>query len=440
MKNNEKLSLAEWVIKEAIKNGADEVSVDISSGRGVEVEFREKKLDKLQEATTNALSLKVYADKKFSVYSTNDLKKDTLTGFVKEAVAGTKYLSQDEFRKLPDPKYYPQTTKDDLKIKDPGFEKIDTSERIRIASEIEKAALETSDQIISASAGYSDGSYSGVLVNSNGFAGEYTETVFSAGAEVTVKDQEGGRPEDWMYCSVRFFNELPPTDFLGVTAAKRALQKIGQKKIKSGKYTMLVENRAAGRLIGVLRGAMTARSIQQKASFLDGMLDKKIASEKLTVIDDPFLKKGLNSRFFDGEGLAAVRRVMINNGVLKNYFVDNYYGRKIGMDLTTASPANVLYEKGSRSFDEIVKDIKHGIIVNGFIGGNSNSTTGDFSFGIVGQLVENGEIIHPVNEMNLSGNAKDFFMALEEMGNDPYPYSSNMIPSMLFTEASFSGL
>lgn len=440
MKNNEKLGLAEWVIKEALKNGADEVSVDISSGRGVEVEFRDKKLDKLQEATTNSLSLKVYADQKFSVYSTNDLKKDTLTGFVKEAVAGTKYLSQDEFRKLPDPKYYPKAIEGDLKIKDPGFEKIDTSERIRIASEIEKAALEVSDQIISVSAGYSDGSYGGVLVNSNGFSGEYSETVFSAGAEVTVKDQESGRPADWMYSSVRFFNELPSTEFLGVTAAKRALQKIGQRKIKSGKYTMLVENRAAGRLIGVLRGAMTARSIQQKASFLDGMLEKQIASEKLTVIDDPFIEKGLNSRFFDSEGLAARKRVMIDKGVLKNFFVDNYYGRKVGMELTTSSPSNVLYGNGSRSFDELVRDIKHGIIVNGFIGGNSNSTTGDFSFGIVGLLVENGEIVHPVNEMNLSGNAKEFFATLEEMGNDPYPYSSNKIPSMLFTEASFSGI
>ena len=203
---------------------------------------------------------------------------------------------------------------------------------------------------------------------------------------------------------------------------------------------MLVENRASGRLLSVFRWPMTARSIQQKSSFLDGMLDKKIASEKLTVIDDPSLQKGLGSRLFDGEGIAAKKRVMIEKGVLKNYFIDNYYGKKLGWNPTTASPSNVVFEYGSKSFDDLLKEIKKGIIINGFIGGNSNSTTGDFSFGIVGLYVENGQIVKPVNEMNISGNAKEVWNQLVEMGNDPYQYSSNLAPSMLFEGIQFSGI
>ena len=156
------------------------------------------------------------------------------------------------------------------------------------------------------------------------------------------------------------------------------------------------------------------------------MLNKKIASEKMTVIDDPYLKKGLGSKLFDGEGLAAEKRVMIEKGVLKNYFIDNYYGKKLGWNPTTAGPSNMVYEYGSKSFDELLKEITKGIIVTGFIGGNSNSTTGDFSFGIVGLFVENGQIIKPVNEMNISGNAKEVWNQLVEMGNDPYQYSSNL--------------
>jgi PmbA protein len=170
------------------------------------------------------------------------------------------------------------------------------------------------------------------------------------------------------------------------------------------------------------------------------MLGQKIGSEKLTVIDDPFLEKGLSSRFYDYEGLASKKRVMIEKGVLRNFYVDNYYGRKLGMEFTSGSSSNIVFEYGSKSMDDMIKEMKKGILVNGFIGGNSNSTTGDFSFGIVGLLIENGSIVHAINEMNISGNAKEFWNQLAEMGNDPYPYSSMRCPALLFDGVNFSGL
>ena len=440
MDNKERLALAEWVIKEALKNGADQATSSISNSRSVEISHRDKKLEKLQESTQNSLNLNIYANQRYSGHSTSDLRKESLEKFIEEAVAATKYLTEDEFRKLPDPKYYPTKFDINLKLVDSDYDKVESSKRVKIAAEIEDAAKSQSEKIISVAAGYSDGSYESTLVHSNGFSGEGNGTYFSAGAEVSVKDEEGGRPEDWYYATTRYFNELPACEILGKLAAQRALQKIGQKKIESGKYTMLVENRAASRLLSVFQGPMSARAIQQKASWLDGMLEKKIASEKLTVIDDPFVEEGFGSRIFDGEGIAAKKRIMIDKGVLKFYYVDNYYGRKIGMEPTSGSPSNVLFEYGSKSLDEMRKDIKKGILVNGFIGGNSNSTTGDFSFGIVGLLIENGEIVKPVNEMNISGNAKEFWNQLTAMGNDPYPYSSVKVPSILFEDVNFSGI
>jgi PmbA protein len=439
MNNNDKINLAEWIVKEAGKNGADEAAATISGSRQIEVEVRDKKLDKLQEAAQNSLNLQIYVNRKFSSHSTSDLKKENLSKFISEAVAATKYLSQDEFRRLPDPKYYPDKTDVDLKLNDSSFEKIDTSERKRIASEIENAALQVSSNIISVSSGYGDAYFETAKFHSNGFSGFSSGTRFFAGAEVTVSDKDGGRPEDAYYSSTRFFSDLPSPEVLGITAAKRALQKIGQKKTKTGKYDMVVENRAAARLIYVIMGAMSARAIQQKASYLDGMVGKQVASSKLTFIDDPFIEKGLNSRLFDGEGLAAKKMVMIDKGILKNYYVDNYYGLKTGMELTTGSSSNIIFEYGNESLVDLVKKMDNGILINGFIGGNSNQTTGDFSFGIVGMLVQNGQMIQPLNEMNVSGNAKEFFAQLEEMGNDPYPYSSMKVPSMLFRGINFSG-
>lgn len=439
MNNNEILDLAEWVVKETIKAGADEAFVSSYKYRAIDIQYRDKKIEKLQESTQKSLSLDVYAKQRYSGHSTSDLKKESLKKFISEAVASTKYLSEDEFRKLPEPKYYPKETSGDLGIFDSYYEKIESPERIKIASEIESIAMAQSEKIISVTSSYYDNLAEGVRVTSNGLKNEWKSTLFSVSASVTVKD-ENSKPEDWFSASTKCYKDIPSAGLIAQNAANRALKKIGQKKIESGKYPMLVENRAVGNLINTLGGPMTARAIQQKSSFLDGMMDKKIASEKLTVIDDPFLYKGLGSRFCDNEGLAAKKRVMIEKGILRSYLVDNYYGRKLGMELTSGSTSNIIFDQGSKSLDELVKEIKKGILVNGFIGGNSNSTTGDFSFGIVGLLIENGAIVKAVNEMNISGNAKELWNQLVEIGNDPYPYSSLRSPAMLFDGVNFSGL
>jgi len=239
---------------------------------------------------------------------------------------------------------------------------------------------------------------------------------------------------------VHFYEELPTAEILARGAVDRALGKIGQSKMESGLYDMIVENRSAGRLLYSLYGPLQASSIQQKNSFLEGKLDQKIASEILTIIDDPFVISGLGSRFYDGEGLVTKRRVLIDKGVLKSYLVDNYYGKKLGWEPNSGSTTNIIFEYGDKSPDEMVKGVKKGIFVNGFIGGNSNSTTGDFSFGIVGKYIEDGQFVKPVNEMNISGNLIVFLNQLVEVGNDPYVYSSLRSPSFRFKDVQFSGI
>lgn len=435
-----RMDLAEWAIKNAQKKGASQVAVNISNQRQVEIEFRDKKLETLKESTQNSLSIDIYVDNKYSSHSTNDLRKESLERLIEEAVAGTKYLAKDEYRALPDPKYYDPTLDMDLKIRDTGYENVDSAQRVEFAKAAQAAAMAQSANIISSTAGYSDVIFHSVKMHSNGFSGQREGTNFSAGAEVTVKDPNGGRPEDWYWATTRFRDELPSPESLGQEAAQRALNKVGQDKIESGSYTMVVENRSGGRLLGMLRTPMTARALQQKSSYLEGMLGEKIASDKLTMIDDPFIQGGLGSRLYDGEGMAAKKRTFIEKGVLKNYFVDFYYGQKLGMEPTTGSPSNILFDYGDQDAAAILKGVKKGILITGFIGGNSNSTTGDFSFGITGILIDNGELIKPINEMNISGNAKDFWNRLAQVGNDPYPYSSLRIPTLVFDNIDFSGI
>jgi PmbA protein len=203
--------------------------------------------------------------------------------------------------------------------------------------------------------------------------------------------------------------------------------------------TMAVDNRAAGRLLQALGGPLQAGSLQQKRSFLEGKLGEPIGSDKLSIVDDPLLVKGFGSRLFDGEGIAAKPITFFDKGVLKSYYVDTYYGKKLEMEPTTGSPSNVVVKLGERSQPELLAEMKEGILVTGFLGGNSNGTTGDYSFGVQGFRVRGGQIAEPVAEMNISGNLGDLFKRLVAVGSDAYPYSTIRTPTLVFEGVQFAG-
>jgi PmbA protein len=202
---------------------------------------------------------------------------------------------------------------------------------------------------------------------------------------------------------------------------------------------VVVDARAAGRLVGALFGAISGSSLQQKRSFLEGMLGKTIGSDWLDVKDDPLVVRGHGSRLWDGEGIAARPFPVIEKGVLASYYVDTYYGRKLGIPPTTSRVSNLAWRLGSGGRDALLAGMGDGLLVTGFLGGNSNSTTGDFSLGVQGFRVRGGKLAGPVGEMNASGNHKDLWARLSGAGNDPYPYSAMRTPSLLFAGIQIAG-
>jgi len=440
MNKKEKVDLAKWSILYAKKIGSNEVSVTISKTNKIEIEVRNKKIDKLVESTQNSLNLSLYVDNRFSSHYTNNLKKEHLKNFIEKAYLMTKHLNTDPYRSLPDPELYKNQKKIDMKINDQSYKSIEYKKKVKIAMDIEKSAINQNNKIISVTSSFYNSHKELVKIQSNGFSGEKESTIFSCSAEVTVKDADRGKPEDWSSANVRFFKDLPDPDLIGKSAADRALRKIGQCKIKTGIYDMVVENRVSNKMIYALYLPMKAKSIQQKNSFLENKINKKITSEKLTIIDDPFVIKGLGSRLFDAEGISTKKRTIVDRGILKSIYVDNYYGKKLKMKPTTDSFSNIVLKNGTKSIENMIKSVKKGIIITEFLGGNSNSLTGDFSFGIVGLYVEHGQVIKPVNEMNITGNLETLWKHLYEVGNDPYIYSAYMTPSLHFKEINFSGV
>jgi PmbA protein len=185
---------------------------------------------------------------------------------------------------------------------------------------------------------------------------------------------------------------------------------------------------------------MSGSSIQQKRSFLADKKGKNIGSKLFTIKDDPFLPRGLGSRYYDGDGFPAKKRDLLTEGTVNEFLIDWYYSRKLGWEPTSGSISNLIIPPGTRSVEEIIKDLKRCILITGFIGGNSNSTTGDFSVGIIGKMFVKGQFVQNVAEMNIADNHLNFWNKLVEVANDPWIYSQARLPSLVFDNVVVSGI
>ena len=441
MAQQDMLATAHAAVKAALGKGAQEASARTYRVREVEVKWRDGKLEQIHEATTRGLGLSLYVDGRFSMVSTSDLRPEALDTFIGDSVTLARALAKDPFRTLPDPKLYEGQAKVDLLLEDPKYSSVTPEQRRTVAKEIEAAAraVKGAESILSVTTGFSDTLAESWRVASNGFTGSRRDTSFFISAEVSVKDADGRKPEDYAYGGGRFVADVPKAAQVGREAAERALSRLGAKKGESAVLTMAVENRAAGRMPGFLLGPLSGGALQQKRSFLEGKLGQQIASPVLTLVDDPLVPKGLGSRLFDGEGIAAKRMPVIEAGVLKAYYIDTYYGKKLQMAPTTAGPSNLVWTLGDKDQAALLAAMKEGILVTSFLGGNSNGLTGDFSLGVQGFRVRGGKIAEPVGEMNISGNHLDLWKKLAAVGNDPYPYSSMKTPTLVFEGVQFAG-
>jgi PmbA protein len=436
------LDAARRAVKLAVAKGAGACAAGAWRARNVELQWRDGKVEKASEATTRALGLELYVDGRYAAVSTSDLRPDALARFVEDSVALARAITPDPFRRLPEPELYAGRADVDLELADPDYGAVTPEARRALAQAIEAGARSVDPQgrILSATGGTGDTQSESAVVHSDGFEGTRRSTDFWLSADVTVQDPDGRRPEEYAAAVSRFHSSLEQPDEIGRRAATRALSRIGTVKGESAVMTVAVEARAAGRMASMLFGPLSASSLQQKRSFLDGKAGQAIGSPLLDVRDEPLVKRGFGSRLFDGEGIAAKPFALFERGVLRNYYVDTYYGRKLGMKPTTGRMSNHAWVPGTRSLGELLADLKDGVLVTGFLGGNSNGTTGDFSLGVKGFRIRGGAIAEPVGEMNLSGNHLELWKRLAAIGNDPYAYSSMRTPTLVFEGVQIAGL
>lgn len=433
--------LADWVIVQTKKAGAGDCRVSLSRRRLVEINYRDRKPETIKEATTKNLYLEVFLNNRFAGQSTPDFRKSTLEGFITGVVDSAKIMEEDPFRTLPDPKYYSGRTTEDLQLYDPDYGQITPESRHTMVKTVEDACLSKGgDKVISVEAGEYDEASEEYVKSSNGFEGSTHNTFCQVGASMTAKDEGDRRPAGYHYLNCRYLADFPALPDIGTEAAVRTLDLLGGKKVATVKIPIILENRGAARVLSGLFDPMSGASIQQKRSFLADKKGKKIGSKFLTITDDPFIPRGLGSKYFDGDGFPARKRDLISEGTINEFMVDWYYSRKLGWEPTSGSVSNIIIPPGKRSVDEIIKDLGKCLLITGYIGGNSNSTTGDFSVGVIGKLYENGNFVQNVAEMNIADNHLNFWNKLVEVANDPWIYSQARFPSLAFEGIMVSGI
>lgn len=435
------LELARRAAEVARTRGAREVAAGAYRARHVEMSYRDGAVEKVTEATTRGVGLDLYVDGRYASVSTSDLREGALELFIEQAVALARALEPDPHRRLPDPTLYEGQTDKELELEDPTIAELTPELRLEAVRLAESASrdLEGAERIVSVTTSVSDTVAESALVQTNGFEGTKRGTDAWMGAEVTVLDPDGRRPEEYAVSGGRFRSFMEPPRTVGRRAAERALARLGSTKGASAEVKLVVDNRSAGRLVGALFGALSAASLQQRRSFLEGRQGTSIGSPLLDVRDDPHVPRGLGSRRYDGEGIAAKPFPVFERGLLANYYVDTYYGRKLGMTPTSARSSNLRFLLGTKPPTELFRDVGEGVLVTGFLGGNSNGTTGDFSFGVRGFAIRAGQLAEPLSEMNVSGNQLELWKRLASVGNDPYPYSSLRTPTLVFDGVQIAG-
>lgn len=412
----------------AKRGGATEADVVIVDGENLSVQVRLAAVDRLSKAREKRLGLRVFVGKRSASTSTSDFSSASLHQLVEETCTLARAVVEDQVSGLPAAEEMAKE-QPDLDLHDTT--RLDTDRQIELARRAESAAM-AADERITNSEGADFDSSSGriVLANSHGFVGEYRSSSFSLSVSpIAVDPATGAMQRDAWYGVQRKFRKLESPEAIGTEAAKRAVRRLGAKKVGTKRVPVVFDQEMAASLMGNLCGAVSGYSLYKGASFLIGQLGKPLAPDYVTIYDDGRMVGGLGSRPFDGEGLATRKNTVVEKGKLASYLLDAYSGRKLGLPSTgnasrsvgespSVGPTNFYLAPGSRSADDIIRTVKDGLYVTELIGFGINMVTGDYSRGASGFWIENGELAYPVEEITIAGNLKQMFRDIEMVGND----------------------
>ena len=419
----------------AKKIGATNASVTIGHSISETVNFRNNNLDESNRSDGLAFTIDTYIGKKKSSISSSNLLDQNLNTLIEKCYETTKITPEDEFNSLPDQNLLADSLKN-LNIYDDTH--IENDKKIDYLKELESAASENK-KIVNTESSFTEKKSNFILANSDGFCSGYKTSSFTASCVAVAKD-ETSMERDYEYSSKRYLDDIKEPKSLGKIASHQTIRKLSPKKIGSEKLSVIFDKRIAKGMLSAFASAISSSAIARGTSFLKDQLNEQIFSNSINIIDKPDIIKGLGSKNFDSEGVKSETINLVKEGVLKSYLVDTYNGRKLNLKSNGRSggTTNLYFENGNQSYDELLKMNSKCIYITETIGHGSNLVTGDYSVGATGFLVENGQFKYPINEITIAGNFKDMFKKIFLANDLDFEYSTNS-PTMMIEGMTVAG-
>lgn len=405
------------VLQEARKQGADQAEAAASHDIGLCVTARLGDVESLEYTNDRGVGITVYKNQKKGNASTSDFSLAALREAVTKACTFANFTAADEHAGLADAELMAQDPPD-LDLAHDWHLQSDAA--IDYAIECEDAAR-SFDKRITNSEGATINSSGGVRVyaNSHGFLGGYRKTSHSISC-VVIGEADGDMERDYWYSAARDAADLETPARIGAIAAERTVRRLGARKVKTGKAPVLFAPEVARGFIGHAIGAIAGGAQYRRSSFLLNAAGEQIFPEFMQIQERPHIPKGMASAPYDAEGVATKDREIVTDGVLQGYVMSSYSARRLGLQTTgnAGGTHNLLVPGNAADMAELMRMMNRGLLVHELIGSGVNAVTGDYSRGVVGYWVENGEIVHPVHEVTIAGNLKDLYRRITAIGND----------------------
>ena len=442
-KNTE--SLISQLLDAARAAGADGADAGMSRSEGTSVTVRLGKVESSERSEDIGAALRVFVGKRNASVSTSQLDSDSIAELAERAVAMARVAPEDPYVRL--------ATTDEIASTLPEIELYDDAvpaveHLTQTAMAVEAAALSNDGITNSEGGSASHGEAHMMIATSNGFSANYKRSSqgFSA---VVIAEKDGAMERDYDYSAAVYGADLDAPEDVGNSAAKRTLSRLGPQKPPTGQFPVIYDQRVSGSIVGTLASAINGAAIARGTSFLKDFMGEQVTSSGLTFIDDPLRPRGMASRLFDGEGLPVARRAMVEDGVLKSWFLDIASATKLGLTANgqaargmgsapSPGPSNFYLENGDLSLETLIAEIDEGFLVTEMMGSSVDMITGDYSRGAGGFWISGGKISHPVSEATIAGNLKEMFKAITR-ANDIDMRKSTSAPSLRIDGMTVAG-
>ncbi|HXS97244.1 MAG TPA: TldD/PmbA family protein [Candidatus Limnocylindrales bacterium] len=447
--NGNLLELAAGIVKRAQAAGATDAECTIAEGDEFSANIRMREVENLKEAGSRGAGLRILKGKRTGSSYTSDLSPEGIDHLLKSAIELADITTDDPDAGLPNAAEL-GSIGGDLQLYSADIEGLDTALKIDTARRAEDAAL-SADPRIANSEGASFDTHVGrhIFANSRGFAGEYRSSYCGFSCVPVARDGESMERDYWESSSRRF-DKLESPESVGRKAAARALRRLNAVKVETQRVPVVFEPRTARSLLDSLFEAVHGMLIYRHESFLAGKLGEKVASDRVTIVDDATLPGLFGSSPFDDEGVPSRRTVVMDQGVLKSYLLNTYAAKKLGLKTTGNASrglsgnagighGNFYLEPGVQTPEQIIAAIPNGFYVTELIGMGVNIVTGDYSRGAAGLWIRNGELAFAVSEVTIAANLKDMLMGIDAVGNDLEFRSSISAPTLMIGEMTVGG-